>query len=159
MEIYILRHGVAEMRAAGKADCDRALTPKGREKLRRVLERARAAGVKPSLIVTSPYRRAVESAETAAEVLGYRGRIVHSKTLEPDSTARAVWQELRAHAGEAAVLVSGHEPLLGELFSFLLGATWSLVDLKKGALARIDVERMAAEPRGRLNWLLPAKLV
>ena len=44
MQIYLLRHGIAEDARAGLRDFERALTAEGSEKLRRVLERARAAG-------------------------------------------------------------------------------------------------------------------
>ena len=40
MEIYLLRHGIAEDRSATGRDADRRLTEEGRAKLRRVLERA-----------------------------------------------------------------------------------------------------------------------
>jgi phosphohistidine phosphatase SixA len=63
VQIYLLRHGIAEN---STPDSDRALTPEGREKLRRVLARARDADVAPSLILSSPYRRALETAEIAA---------------------------------------------------------------------------------------------
>jgi phosphohistidine phosphatase len=65
VQIYLLRHGIAENTTP---DSERALTPEGREKLRRVLARARAADVALSLILSSPYRRAIETAEIAAEV-------------------------------------------------------------------------------------------
>ena len=158
MEIYILRHGIAEERAPGKADRTRALTEKGRQKLRRVLERAQAARVSPSLILTSPYLRTVQTAEMAAEVLQYRGSIVHCPALQPDSNVNSIWQAVRKHPDQSAILLSGHEPLLGEFLSFLLGSNLSLVDLKKGALARIDLKRISVEPRGLLCWLLTAKL-
>jgi phosphohistidine phosphatase SixA len=69
-----------------------------------------------------------------------------------------VWLLLRDRADEPAVLVSGHEPLLGETASFLLGAPRVCFDLKKGALVRIDVEEFGAEPRGVLQWLLTPRL-
>ncbi len=43
MEIYLLRHGIAEDGRTGQADGERALTSEGREKLRRVLKRAAGA--------------------------------------------------------------------------------------------------------------------
>ena len=61
MEIYILRHGNAAEAHAGMKDADRALTPEGAKKLQSVLRRARGVDVKPSIIVTSPYRRARET--------------------------------------------------------------------------------------------------
>ena len=44
MQIYLLRHGIAEDGKPGRPDSERALTEEGREKLRRVLKRARSAG-------------------------------------------------------------------------------------------------------------------
>jgi phosphohistidine phosphatase len=158
MEIYILRHGIAEERRSGRPDSARKLTRAGKVKLCQVLETARAAGVKPALILTSPYARAAETAELAAEILGCADPIVRTDALLPSSTPRAVWRLIRAHAGQTAILLAGHEPLLSETASFLLGASQALIDLKKGALLRIDFDRLEEEPRGVLQWLLTAKL-
>ena len=78
MQIYLLRHGIAE---DGTPDSDRALTAEGREKLRRVLARARSADVAPTLILSSPYRRAVETADVAVDLLGYEGKVVDRKSV------------------------------------------------------------------------------
>jgi len=158
MEIYILRHGAAEDRRPGHSDADRRLTVEGRDKLRRVLEVARASGVVPPVVLSSPYVRAFETAEIAAEVLKSPRPVVTSKALVPSSSPEAVWQLIRDYSGEAAVLLAGHEPLLGETVSYLLGASRVVTDLKKGALARIDVAAFGIEPRGTLQWLLTAKL-
>src|SRR5689334_1354041 len=105
MEIYLLRHGIAE---DGSPDSARALTGEGKEKLRRVLKRS---GARPTLIVASPYRRAVETAEIAAEVLEYAGEIERSETLTPNGSPEEVWEELRVRKDEAAILLASHEPL------------------------------------------------
>ena len=102
--------------------------------------------------------RAVETARIAAQELGYRGAIPETDALLPSSTPQAVWRELRGHAGETAILVAGHEPLLSELASYLVGASRVVVEMKKGALARIDLEVTAGAPQGVLRWLLTAKL-
>lgn len=158
MEIYILRHGIAEERRAGRPDAGRALTEEGREKLRWVLARARKAGVAPALILASPLVRAVQTAELAAQALGYRGEIEQTDALLPSSTCRMVWQVLRSRSDEPSVLIAGHEPLLGETAGYLLGLSRVCLDLKKGCLLRIDVERPSAEPRGVLQWLLTPRL-
>src|SRR5215203_2868503 len=106
MEIYLLRHGIAE---DGYPDAQRALTAEGKEKLRKVLKRA---GAKPSLILSSPYRRALETAGIAAEVLGYTDEIEGANSLTADGSPTAVWEEIRARKGETAILVASHEPLM-----------------------------------------------
>ena len=54
MQIYLLRHGIAEDPQSGRPDSERALTSEGRDKLRRVLKRARTADLDPGLILSSP---------------------------------------------------------------------------------------------------------
>lgn len=158
MEIYLLRHGIAEDGEPGKPDSDRALTAEGKKKLRAVLDVAADGGVCPALIISSPYRRAVQTADIAAEVLEYRGDQVRSRTLVPDSDPQQVWEEIRLHKDLDSILLAGHEPLFGRLFAHLLGCPTLQVDFKKGALARIDVENFGAQPRGALKWLLTARL-
>ncbi len=66
MEIYLCGTELPRTADRGEADAERALTAEGKEKLRRVLKRAKA---KPSLILSSSYRRALETAAIAAEIL------------------------------------------------------------------------------------------
>ena len=157
MEIYILRHGIAEDRRPGHSDSERALTPDGRKKVARVLASARGADCHPSLILSSPYKRAVETAQVAANVLSYRGEISTTAALTPDSSPQEVWKEIRHHREESAILIAGHEPLLSQLVSYLLGSSALAVNMRKGAIARIDLERLSGEPHGALQWLLTPK--
>ncbi len=150
MEIYILRHGIAEEAKAGDSDADRALTEAGREKLSRVLERARGAGVAPSLILTSPYRRAVETARIAGQELGCR-RVIETGVLTPDGSPEEVWNEICAHFREKALLLAGHQPLLGMTVAYLLGSSQLQVDLKKAALVSIEQDRFTSAPEGRVE--------
>jgi phosphohistidine phosphatase len=158
MELYILRHGIAEEGKPGGRDADRALTSEGKRKLRDVLKVAARAGVGPKCIMTSPYVRAVETAEIAAEVLGYRRDLLRTDALVPDSEPRRVWEEIRVHKGSESVLLAGHEPLLSQLVAYLLGSPAMSVDMKKGALVRIDLEQFGPEPRGVLKWMVVPRL-
>lgn len=159
MQIYLLRHGIAEDLKAGGRDSDRKLTPEGKRKLRPVVRRAKEAGVHPGLILSSPYARAVETAEIAAAEFEYKGKILQTSTLVPEGHPADVWSEIRIHRDEPQLLLAGHEPLFSQLTSFLLGAPSLLVDFKKGALIRIDVEAFGHSPRGLLKWMLAPKLV
>ncbi|MFL6447420.1 MAG: SixA phosphatase family protein [Bryobacteraceae bacterium] len=158
MDLFLLRHGIAEHPKPGESDSARALTPEGRRKLRSVLEVARGAGVQPSLILSSPLKRAIETAEIADEVLGYRGKILKTKVLQPDSNAQDVWQELRGHRAEPALLLAGHEPLFSSLAAYLLGDSSIRVDFKKGALLKLSVDSFPPIPRAVLEWYLTPKL-
>ena len=158
MEIYILRHGIAEDAPAGQPDSERALTSDGRKKLRNVLRVAASAGVAPSLIMSSPYKRALQTAQLAAEILEYQGDLLRTKALEPNSAPKAVWDEIRVHKDEARILLVGHEPLFSRLMAYLLGSLDLQVDFKKGAIACIELDRFPAEPHGVLRWMLTPRL-
>jgi phosphohistidine phosphatase len=158
MELYLLRHGIAEDHAATGRDPDRALTEEGRNKLRRVMKRAAVAGVSPSLIISSPYKRAVETAEIAASELDYKGKILRVGSLTPDSSPPSVWSEIREHRNESSILLAGHEPLFSATVAFLLGSTNQMVDFRKAALMRIDIHSFGASPQGVLQWMLTPKL-
>jgi phosphohistidine phosphatase len=158
MKIYILRHGIADDQQSGQPDSERALTSDGKKKLRNVLRAAGAAGVAPSLILTSPLRRAVQTAELAAEILDYRGGLLRTNSLEPGSHPRLVWEEIRVHKEQPQILLAGHEPLFSSLTAFLLGCPDLQIDFKKGALACVEIARFSAQPHGALKWLLTPKL-
>lgn len=158
MELYILRHGIAEDLRAGLADSDRALTPEGVDKLRQTLQTARGAGVEPSLILSSPYKRAWQTAELAREILGVGEAIVPENSLVPNGDPRDVWLALRTWRHAGSLLLASHEPLCGYLTAHLLNSPLLRVDVKKGALIRIDFDRYGAEPHGVLRWMLTARL-
>jgi phosphohistidine phosphatase len=158
MDIYLLRHGIAEDTAPGGHDSERALTREGREKLNGILKRAREAGVVPGVILSSPYRRAVETAEIAAEILNHKGKIVCTPALTPNASPGEAWQEIRRYANEEAVLLASHEPLLSSLLAHLLAAPSLQTDFKKGAIARVTMFSTGPSPRGVLKWLLTPAL-
>jgi phosphohistidine phosphatase len=158
MELYILRHGIAEDQSSTGRDEDRKLTPDGRKKLREVLKKARSAGVSPALILTSPYARALETAEIAADALAYKSELVRTAALVPDARPEEVWTEVRTHRDAAQVLLSSHNPLCAELAGYLLGSPSLNIDFKKGAIVRIDFDQFGQEPHGLLKWILVPKL-
>ena len=84
--------------------------------------------------------------------------MVTTETLVPTSAPEDVWQEIREHKDSGEILLVGHEPLLSCLIGFLLGFPALALDLKKGGLARVDVDQFGALPRGVLKWLLPPKV-
>jgi phosphohistidine phosphatase len=154
MQIYLLRHGIAEDPTSGRPDSERPLTAEGKEKLRRVLKRARSADCRPSVILSSPYKRALETSALAAEVLAYEHQIVKVPSLVPEGSPEDVWQEIRRRPNERSILLSSHEPLMSTMVAFLLNSPALLVDMKKAALVRVECEQLGLRPRGVLKWML-----
>jgi phosphohistidine phosphatase len=157
MELYLFRHGIAENAPPGSPDADRALTEEGRKKVAEVVKAARRAGAEPSLIVSSPYVRALETARIAVEGFGYKGEVVQTGTLVPHGSPEKVWAELRDYREEAAILLTGHEPLLSRMVAYILASPALRVEMKKAGMARIDVETPGPAPHGTLRWLITPK--
>jgi phosphohistidine phosphatase len=159
MELYLLRHGIAEDGLPGTSDSVRKLTPEGREKTAAVLAAARRSGVSLTVILSSPYVRAVQTAQIAAKELHYEGDISLIDSLVPHGTPEGVWSDVRDYAQEPAILLAGHEPLMSALAAYLLNAPSLRIDMKKAALLRIDFDSVRAAPQGMLRWMLTPKLV
>lgn len=158
MEIYLLRHGSAERGSAGTPDAERSLTEEGRYEVQRVIAAAKLAHACPSLILSSPYKRALQSAAIAADLLHYKDQVLTSDALAPDAGVRGVWEEIRTHRDEGCLLLAGHEPLLSASTAYLLGCPELQVDFAKAGLVRMDVENFGTEPRGTLKWMLTPSL-
>lgn len=63
MDLYLMRHGIAEEWDPARPDAQRALTEEGVAKLERAVLGMRALGIQFDRVLTSPWRRAVETAE------------------------------------------------------------------------------------------------
>jgi phosphohistidine phosphatase len=114
MRLYLVRHAEA---APGEPDELRALTPEGRRQAGELAERLRADGVEPDAIITSPLRRARETADALAETTGVE---VHSdERLAPGATEKDVRAAV-AGRGETVVVV-GHQPDCGRIAAALTG--------------------------------------
>lgn len=158
MELYLMRHGIADDSQPGQSDEQRKLTAEGKEKVLSVVRMARRGGLNPSLILSSPYVRAMQTAKLVAEVVHYEGDIVPCDSLVPHGSPEDVWRELRIHSDERAILVSSHEPILGQLISFVLNSPALQVEVKKAGITRIDVPGFRGVPRGILQWIITPKI-
>ncbi len=152
MVLYVVRHGRAEEPRAGLADEDRALTERGRREVRATLGRTGAAPVR---ILTSPLRRARETAEIAVEVLQCPEPLVLTRALAPESSPERIWRDLSDHADSPEVMVIGHQPLLGAVYAFLLGSPALAVSVDPGSVGCIELDGLNGPPTGELCWLLP----
>lgn len=123
-----------------------------------VVRLARKSDVRPTMMLSSPYMRARQTADIAARELDYKGHIIETEALVPHSSPENVWREIRDHADQPAILLASHEPLLSHTVAYLLNSPALRVEMKKAALVRIDVESMRVAPHGILRWMIVPKL-
>jgi phosphohistidine phosphatase len=156
MRLWLMRHGIAIDRddPSCPAEPDRFLTPLGIKRTRAAARGLFAAGVRPDLVVTSPYRRAVETAALAAAELGYQGEVVHSEDLLPSADPAALLAWL-ASRDESAVLCAGHAPHLDLLIARAVGHARVFTELRKAGCACLDWSAGG----GHLVWLLGSRML
>jgi phosphohistidine phosphatase len=163
MELFILRHGIAVERGTSgyKNDFDRPLTPKGKRQLRQSCGALRKMKLKFDLILSSPLVRARETAEIVATELKSKKRLRFSEHLRPGgSFHKLILDVCQSKPAPENVLLVGHEPDLSELISLLVsGKSHGGFALKKGGLAKLEVEHLRAGQCATLAWLLTPKLL
>jgi phosphohistidine phosphatase len=157
MDLYIMRHGIAEDRSHSGADRDRVLTEEGIEKTKTSAEALKKLGVTFDLILSSPYKRAYQTAQIVAQTLGCN----HLKEFVPLSSGGnpdRVFQGLSTVDEKiASLLLVGHEPDLSQLISlFLMGNTDLSITMKKGGFCKLHC-LSPAPGQARLEWLLAPK--
>ncbi len=160
MWLYLLRHGIAIDRddPACPADPDRYLSDEGREKTWDAALGLAAIIDPPDRVLSSPYRRARQTADLAMAALGVGpSQLEITELLVPSALAWHVLALLKQPETETALLC-GHAPHLDELVAHLVDAPRPVTELKKAGLAVLDVDRLE---RGgaRLHAVLTPKLL
>ncbi len=157
MDVWLLRHAEAEERAASGKDEDRSLTPEGSAQAKSVGRGLAALEPKIAVVLTSPYRRARQTADRAADALRPAGGVRESRALAPGGDSEAVLSEI-ADLTEESVLLVGHSPLLGLLLGRLVtGEPRREIPLSKAGAAWLSLQ--GVEQRARLRAFLPPRVL
>jgi phosphohistidine phosphatase len=114
MHLFVIRHAVAEDAGPGIDDTTRGLTEAGKTKLRQVVRGLRALDVQFERILTSPWKRAIQTARQLEPIAASPPVATELLTQPP----RAALLALLAERSETTAVV-GHEPWLGELVAWL----------------------------------------
>jgi phosphohistidine phosphatase len=156
IQLYVIRHAVAEDLAADGGDHERRLTKKGRRKFARLVRRLRGAGMGIDLIATSPLVRARETAEILAAELPTRPPVEVVDALAPGSDWQAL-VEWTIRRGAERVAWVGHAPCVGRLVALTIGDGSAAIRMQKGSVAAIRLDDGPGQP-GELAWLVTTDL-
>jgi phosphohistidine phosphatase len=157
MRLYVVRHGKAERDSASGRDEDRALNRRGEHQaacLGESIARLPAAE-RPSLILSSPARRARDTA-----------RIIHTWTegelrLVPDlglgaAPADVLDLVIRESAAADVIMIVGHNPTFESLVSMLLsGSDDGDTEMRTGEAAVLET---TGRPSSESTWRLVSRL-
>jgi len=107
-------------------------------------------------IVSSPLKRALQTAQFVGTELGYDGKVEISQALAPTATFVEFQAMLAAYAGREGVLVVGHNPNMFQFLARLITINGSAaIRMRKGSIARVDTDHHPP----RLQWLIDPRTV
>jgi len=167
MNLYLMRHADAGVpRENPVLDAKRSLVKEGKQQCMLMAGVLAALKAQIDVIVSSPLKRARQSAQFVATEIGFESPILSSPALAPDGDFPALQQLIAEHAGREGVLLVGHNPNLHQYIAKLLSngngngnghnhlPGGGSIRLRKGAIARIDLARRPPQ----LQWLIDPRL-
>lgn len=161
MDCLLFRHGLAADRDAWDGpDAERPLVPRGIEKTRKAAAGLRRLDVVPDVLLSSPYRRARETAALLQEALRLKGDLRICDELVPDAPPDKLLGLLAALPPDAVVACVGHEPHLGEAAAVMLfGKAVAGLALKKAGACLIAFDGAPKAGQGALEWWVTPSLL
>jgi phosphohistidine phosphatase len=151
-ELLLLRHADAgDPDAWTRPDAERPLSPKGRRQAARAAAWLQSIDHRPDAIISSPKVRAVETARAVADA--FQIPLIEEERLAGALDVRVLGEILHDAGEPRRPMLVGHDPDFSELAADLSGVV--TLEMKKGALVRIDVSTPIEAGGGILRWLVP----
>jgi phosphohistidine phosphatase len=141
-ELLVLRHGKSSWDSDAATDFDRPLAKRGKRDAPRIGEWLLAEAFSPDLVISSPARRARQTARRATKALGLDPEsIVYDERIYYGGMRDTLDILAECDRSFRRVLLAGHNPTLEALVSYLAGAGTSEFQAEKFfptcALARL----------------------
>ena len=158
MILYFLRHANAgEHFASPKKDEKRALDKEGIEQCGYIGRALAALEVQVDVMVSSPLKRATQTASLVGNELGYEGKLQMDAGLRPEAGLADFRKLLDKYAKQEAIMVVGHNPNLSQFLGAIISDSGceASVELKKGAVAKVEMRRSS----GTLQWCVTPKVL
>jgi len=158
MIVYFLRHANAGNHLANpKKDEKRALDKEGIEQCGYVGRALAALDVQVDTVISSPLKRATQTAALIGNEMGHEGKLQIDVALRPQATFAEFRKLVDKYAQQEAIMVVGHNPNLSEFLGRVISDAGceAAVELRKGAVARVELRRTS----GSLHWVLTPKVL
>ncbi len=157
--VYVVRHGIAEERGPEwPDDSKRPLTHQGKRELKQIGQGLVRLGVVIDVLLTSPLVRAKQTADALASALDPAPAVTVIDSLSPGAAYAELLHDLAKHARSRSIALIGHEPGIGQTVARLAGLK-RVLEFKKGAICRIDLDEFPPGTAGDLRWFAAPKLL
>jgi phosphohistidine phosphatase len=162
MLLLLIRHAHAGQRDPERwpDDRERPLSDKGRKTMRDVSRGLRSLDLVPTLVLSSPWLRAAQTAEILKDAVKLDQPVVPCPPLAAEPDLIRLTDDVGEQPGNTIVALVGHSPWMEELGSLLLGGSHSAlrIDLPKSGVLGIDIATLSPGA-GELKFLLRPKQI
>lgn len=158
MFIYFLRHASAgQPLSNAKKDEKRGLDQDGIEQCGYIGRALAALGVQVDVILSSPLKRATQTAALVGNEMGHEGKLVLENGLRPEAGFSEFQKMLQKYARQDSLLLVGHNPNLRDFLGRVISERGceAAIELKKGAVAKVEMRRSF----GSLSWCLTPRIL
>ncbi|MGB6192626.1 MAG: phosphohistidine phosphatase SixA [Terracidiphilus sp.] len=156
MNLYLMRHANAGVRRDNPAlDTKRGLIREGKDQCILMARMLVTLRVEVDVIVSSPLKRALQTAQFVGTEMGYDAKVEVSAALAPDGDFVGFQKLIDKYADRNDVLIVGHNPNLFKFLGRLItGNGGAGIRMRKSAVARVD---MTKHPP-LLQWLIDPRM-
>lgn len=162
MELYFIRHAIAIDRDDPSVPSDemRWLTDEGIQKMERAVQGLKVIVSDLHAIYTSPFVRAKQTADIVARAYGKESQVHELDELMPGAHFTSLLPIAKKHSPHDRIALVGHEPDFSDLIARLIaGSPVPEIEMKKGAVCRVDIPAKPELGSGTLIWLLPPSVL
>ncbi|HTR80666.1 MAG TPA: phosphohistidine phosphatase SixA [Bacteroidota bacterium] len=153
MRLFFLRHADADS-SGQTTDTDRMLTQTGIDEASIVAAAIAAMKLDITLIFTSPFVRARQTADIVAKQFPSI-KVQALNYLLSNSDPQSLFRELQSFPRDARALLVSHEPFISRCIANLIGFSGDAkISIKKATLSCVEVGSPVQRGAGILLWLM-----
>jgi len=161
VELYLIRHGIAQEATSEIKDEERSLTEQGRKKTQKIAQRLKNLNFQFNLIATSPLVRARQTADILI-LTGLSSQLEECSYLAPGGSIQdwiAQWLTPKNFPPSTRLALVGHEPCLSNWAEILVwGEAKNNLVLKKAGTIGIEIpETTPVVGHCQMFWLTPPR--
>lgn len=157
MNLYLIRHSIAEAMSHNKKDFDRELTETGKTVIAKAAHGWEKIICKFDLIITSPLVRSVQTSEIISSSMKNSPKIIKDNNLTTGGTT-ADLMEIANSFDEMDLACVGHQPDLSYHIINLCGDKGFKLLFPPAAIAKIEFDNKIKYGSGRLSFLIPPEV-
>ncbi len=157
MNLYLIRHSIAEKPSPSKSDSNRELTSEGINLMMKGSKFLKNIAPDLELILSSPYSRAYQTAEIISKIYDNKVKLIKENNLAAGCSTSTLIEVVRFYE-EQNIVIIGHQPDISNHISNLTSNGNINLIFSPATIAKIKFETKVGFNKGMLEILIPSEI-